>query len=219
MNCDPIARLYRTFEYLAFGRELERRRLEFLPETTGCKRALMLGEGDGRFLRSFLDQNAEASVDYVDASAEMLSLARHRAGNHRDRVRFLHAEALHWTPSRPDYDLVVTHFFLDCFDQSGLALLIAKIGQNCLRAKWIVSDFHQPESGFRAFRARCWLRLLYAFFSFTTGLKTSRLPDHRTVLSAHGFHLNRAVESDAGLLISELWIQDVENPSPAPTNS
>ncbi len=207
MNCDSIARWYRFFEYSAFGRELERRRFEFLPRTTGCKHALMLGEGDGRFLQLFLQQNPEAGVDYVDSSAKMLSLARRRAGSHHARVRFHQADALHWTPPGDGYDLIVTHFFLDCFNQSGLVHLIAGIARHTTQATWIVSDFHQPQRGFAALRATCWLRLLYAFFRFTTGLRARKLPDHRTILTANGFRLERAIESEAGLLVSELWRQ------------
>ena len=207
MNCDPIARWYRFFEYSAFGHELERRRFEFLPQTTGSRHALMLGEGDGRFLRLFLDQNPEATVDCVDSSSKMLSLAKQRAGSHHTRVGFYQADALHWTPPRDDYDLIVTHFFLDCFNQSEASLLIAGIAQHAAQAQWIVSDFHQPQQGFAALRATCWLRVLYAFFRFTTGLRTHQLPDHRALLTAKGFRLERAIESQAGLLVSELWKQ------------
>ena len=100
MNCDPIARWYRFFEYGAFGRALERRRFAFLAETANSKRVLMLGEGDGRFLEAFLQSNREATVDYVDASEQMLSLAKRRAGIHAGRVEFHHADALSWIPPR-----------------------------------------------------------------------------------------------------------------------
>ncbi|MEO8127475.1 MAG: class I SAM-dependent methyltransferase [Bryobacteraceae bacterium] len=207
MNCDPIARWYRYFEYGAFGRELERRRFEFLTETAHCKHALMLGEGDGRFLQMFLNQNPEATVDYVDSSREMLLLASRRAGLHQDHVSFHCADASAWLPPRADYDLIVTHFFLDCFSQSDLATLIQRIASHASQARWIVSDFHQPPRGFAALRATCWLSVLYAFFRLTTGLKTRSLPDHRSILSANGFSLERIVESEASLLVSELWTQ------------
>jgi len=207
MNCDPIARWYRFFEYGAFGRELERRRFAFIAETAHCKHALMLGEGDGRFLERFLDQNPDATLDYVDSSAGMLSLARPRAGVHQARVSFHHADVLAWTPLRDNYDLIVTHFFLDCFSQHDLAILIRAIAGHASQAKWIVSDFRQPRRGLAAVRAACWLKLLYSFFGITTGLKTRALPDHRTILAANGFRLERAIESEAGLLTSELWTQ------------
>ncbi len=207
MDCDRIARWYRYFEYGAFGRKLERRRFEFLAESRTVRHVLMLGEGDGRFLQAFLALNAEATVDYVDSSAKMLSLAEGRAGPDGSRVRFHHASALYWTPPRNDYDLIVTHFFLDCFNENDLAILIGRIAANAVQATWIVSDFHQPQRGFQAIRAASWLRLLYTSFGITTGLKTQSLADYRGALRRNGFQLVRAVEAEAGLLISELWKQ------------
>jgi len=207
MNCDPIARWYRFMEYGAFGRALERRRFAFLTESATAKRVLMLGEGDGRFLKAFLQSNQDATVDYVDASEKMLSLAKHRAGDDGHRVAFHHANALAWSPPRGDYDLIVTHFFLDCFNEVELAELVPRIAAHGSAATWIVSDFHQPKAGFAALHAASWLRLLYLFFRFTTGLRTKSLADYRTALHNSGFRLQRSAEVQAGLLISELWKQ------------
>jgi ubiquinone/menaquinone biosynthesis C-methylase UbiE len=168
----------------------------------------MLGEGDGRFLRAFLDSNPEATVDYVDASAQMLALAKQRAGAASEsRVNLHQADALQWTPPRGDYDLIVTHFFLDCFDEDEVAAIIHRIATRARQARWIVSDFRQPKRGFRAVRAASWLWLLYSFFRITTGLKTRSLADYRSALRDNGFQLNRAITADGGLLVSELWIR------------
>ena len=94
MNCDRLARWYRWLEYLGWGRGLERRREQFLPETSDARHVLMLGEGDGRFLAAFLRANPHAEVDYVDLSVGMLALAEKRAGAAATgRVRFHHADA------------------------------------------------------------------------------------------------------------------------------
>ncbi len=63
--------MYRWLEYVTFGRELERRRFRYLAEVAGTKRALILGDGDGRFLSRFAAVSS-ATIDYVDASAGML---------------------------------------------------------------------------------------------------------------------------------------------------
>ena len=54
MNCDLIAPHYWWIERLGMGRALERRRRWFLPELGNARRALVLGDGDGRFLRELL---------------------------------------------------------------------------------------------------------------------------------------------------------------------
>lgn len=201
MNCDPIARWYRWLEYAGFGRALERRRLAFLKDAADAKRGLVLGEGDGRFLVRLLEQNRWASIDYVDLSAGMLELARARAGS--DRVTYHRADALTIPLPAVEYDLVCTHFFLDCLDGGDLKRMIARIADSCApRARWIVSEFREP---------RVWARAivsgLYFFFRWTTGLRTRELVDHRPLLAHAGFELTRCQEARFGLLVSELWIK------------
>ena len=80
MNCDLIAPHYWWIERLGMGRTLERRRRWFLPEIGNARRALVLGDGDGRFLKELLRRNSVLSADYVDLSGRMLELARQKAG-------------------------------------------------------------------------------------------------------------------------------------------
>ena len=189
------------------GRALERCRLTFLPDIGDTWRVLMLGEGDGRFLAAFLRSNPRAVVDCVDLSARMLELAGQRAGEGAGRVRFHHADAREWPlPTGVKYDLIVTHFFLDCFTTEQLAPLLVRCASAATEhARWVVSDFHQPARGFAAWRARVWIGGLYAFFRLTTGLRVRRLPMYHAALQAHGFHCERATTAEMGLLISELW--------------
>ena len=206
MNCDGLARWYRWLEYLGLGRKLERCRGAFLPEIADARRVLVLGDGDGRFLAAFLRANAVAEVDAVDSSARMLTLARQRTADHAARVRFHHAEVSGWQPPGADYDLIVTHFFLDCFTTEQLTPLAA--GWKAVAtedARWVVSDFHQPAHGFAAWRARLWIGGLYAFFRLATGLRVRRLPDHRAVLETQGFRCEQTILADREMLTAELW--------------
>lgn len=201
MNCDRIARAYRWLEYLAFGRALERRRYRFLADAAGARRALILGDGDGRFLARFTALS-EASIECVDASARMLELARARAGDRRIAYRQADARTLPLAPA--EYDLIVTHFFLDCFNEHDLESLIARTALAAQPgALWIVSEFRQPRW------ADPLLGALYLFFRVTTGLTTRRLTDHRPLLTKHGFHLHREETSHRGLLASELWTRSI----------
>ena len=207
MNCDRIARVYRRLEYLGFGRELERRRFRYLADVAGARRVLALGEGDGRFLARLARQNPEASIDYADASARMLELARGRAGE--QRVHYCLGAALTMPLARAEYDLVATHFFLDCFDEREAPAVVARVAEAARpAAQWLISEFRQPPHGWRAAWAGLWLRGLYLFFAAATGLKTRRLVDHRPLLARHGFRLEREETSRFGLLASELWVRD-----------
>ena len=79
LNFDPLARPYRWLEYATFGRALERCRFHFLPALTGARRALVLGDGDGRFLARLLRANPELEADVVDCSPAMLRLLQRTA--------------------------------------------------------------------------------------------------------------------------------------------
>ena len=207
MNCDGLARWYRLLEYAGFGRSLERRRTAFLARMTTARRVLVLGDGDGRFLSAFLRSNRFAEVDSVDNSAAMLALARGRVGKaDAARVRFHHADVRRWQPPPVSYDLIVTHFFLDCFPDAVLQPLVTRLAAFAAPgARWVVSEFRQPVDGLAAWHARAWLAGLYAFFRITTGLRVRRLPEHAASLEAVGFHLEREVVAHFGLLTSQLW--------------
>ena len=77
-NFDHIARPYRWLEYLTFGPYLERCRFHFLDQLKRHRRALILGDGDGRFTARLLATNPQISVDAVDSSAAMLNLLSER---------------------------------------------------------------------------------------------------------------------------------------------
>ena len=195
MNCDRIARWYRWFEYAGFGRALERRREAFLGDVANARRVLALGDGDGRALAALLAAAPQACVDYIDISARMLVLARERSG--REHVNYRCEDARVAPLPTAEYDLIVTHFFLDCFDETDLEPLIARLADAATpQARWLISEF----------RGNGWLvRALYFFFRIATDLRTRRLVDHHPLLNRHGFRLVRYQTAWRELLASELW--------------
>lgn len=192
---DIVARWYRYLERAGFGGALWKRRVEFLPELGNARRVLMAGEGDGRFLRAFLERNPVATVTYVDASARMLALARERAGD--ERVAYLQRDLGAGEPVAGEFDAIVTHFFLDCFAEEELAAVVQRLGRAPV---WVISEFQTPH-----WAGRGLVRLLYAFFGWTTGLRVTQLPDYPAALRAAGFNLAQRREAWGGLLVSELW--------------
>jgi SAM-dependent methyltransferase len=213
MNCDRIARWYRWLEYATCGRALERRRLRYLDAVTDAKRVLMLGEGDGRFLGAFVQRSQQSSVDSVEISLEMMRLAKCRAEN-GGRVVFHCADARLFSFPEGAYDLIATHFFLDCFSTEDSAALITRIAYAAApKAEWLISEFHQPANGLAHYWTGILIRACYFGFRLTTGLETKRLPEYREALKANGFRRMRAELASGGLLISELWERDL---TPAP---
>jgi SAM-dependent methyltransferase len=203
-----IARPYRWLEYLTLGKALEECRAHFLPQLGDRQRALVLGDGDGRFLAQLLARNSHLEADAVDTSATMLELLRQRceaaALDADTRLRTYHSNALTF-PLAGRYDLVVTHFFLDCFTQSELDTLVARVASTLAPgALWLVSDFRIP-SGLIRHPARIFVRSLYLAFRVLTGLRTTQLPDHIAALTRTGLVCVVHRHSLAGLLTTELW--------------
>jgi ubiquinone/menaquinone biosynthesis C-methylase UbiE len=205
MNCDPIAPYYAAMEFAVFGRTLERCRFHFLPDISNARRALVLGDGDGRFLRRLLDSCPNLSADYVDSSAAMLARAKHTSGS--ARANYHHADVLSTPLPAANYDLVATHFLLDCFTAEQQGEFAERIAITAPNARWLVSEFRIPQ-GPLGRPARAMIGLMYRFFRIATGLKTRSLSDHRPALQASGFRLIATQPHAQGLVVSELWTRD-----------
>lgn len=210
MNFDRIAPHYRWIEMLCAGPLLQRCRTAFLGELPSPRHTLIVGEGNGRFLVNFLRIHPDARVTCVEASAEMLRLARARlraSGLDSRGVEFLHADILSWPPPPRRFDLLVTHFFLDCFRADQLAAVIARLAAAAApEARWLVADFREPTSGFAKWRARAIIQSLYLFFRGVARLSATRLTPPDALLTRHGFVLRGRLTWDWGLLHSDLWV-------------
>ena len=204
-NFDPIARIYRYAEYLTLGPLLQRTRTHFLPQLPPRHRALVLGDGDGRFLSQLLTQQPHLQALAVDTSATMLDLLRQRCKPHANRLETLQASALTITPSR-DTDLITTHFFLDCLTQPELNTLAQTIAnQTTPGTLWLLSDFGPPHPRLLRPFAALYIRALYFAFRTLTGLRVTHLPDPQSALTAAGFRRIARHDLLHGLLYTEIW--------------
>ena len=207
-NFDRIARPYRLLEYLSIGRLLEKTRFTFMHRMQCAKKALVLGDGDGRFTAKLLQENDAVRVTAVDISPEMLRLMRERCSWAGGRLKTVNTDALSFCrEDSQKYDLVVTHFFLDCLSQSEvneLAALVASLTEP--EAVWVLSEFAIPRNAMRL-PARVLVRGLYAAFRIVTGLRTSRLPDHSSALKSAGFMKVEMQSRMAGILCAERWVR------------
>jgi cyclopropane fatty-acyl-phospholipid synthase-like methyltransferase len=207
VNFDRVARPYRWLEYLSFGPWLAHCRSAQLAHLTNTRHALLLGDGDGRFLARLLAVNPIVTADVVDSSRSMLTLLERRirkSGEHQ-RICLHHTDALTWTPTGT-YDLIVSHFFLDCFFPHQLEQLFDSVLPHALPgAQWVISEFAIPRNPFTAYLSRGFIRWLYRAFGWTTGLRVRALPDYAAVLLRRGLILSQDRRYLAGLLCSQLW--------------
>jgi len=212
MSFDVLAPHYRWMELVSAGEKLQRCRTAFLSRVPKANNILILGEGNGRFLVECRRRFPRAAITVVDASARMLELARKRLarqGITSDQINFIRADALAWEPPTGAFDLIVTHFFLDCFRADQLELLIPKLSRAAApKANWLLADFRAAAAGWRRGRSRVILWLMYRFFIAATQLPARNLTAPDDLLERNGFHRRAREIYDWELLHSDWWQSD-----------
>lgn len=206
MNFDRVAPHYRRLETLAFGAQLQKARSAFVRQISAPRRALVVGEGDGRFLEVLRRAHPELQIECLDASARMLALARSRVGDAYSQ--FLQADIREVAFPADRYDLIVTHFFLDCFHEGALREVVEKLSAAAMPgAAWLIADFQLPPRGWWLQSARILIATMYFFFRVVAGIEARRLIDVGPLLSAHGWRLTNEIISTHGLVRSQCWTQ------------
>ncbi len=211
-NFSLVAPFYRWMELVTFGTALQKRREFFLAEVLTAKNVLILGDGDGRFAFRFLERltqtGGSVSVDFIDNSPSMIRLARARLDPLTGPTCALRLQLsdVHSAQFRGPYDLVVTHFFLDCFTESELREWVPRVASHTREgARWLISEFAIPKHNPWRFLGRVLVRSMYLFFKLFARLQATRLPEYGAILRQSGFVPVEHNSPLRGLLLSELW--------------
>ena len=121
-------------------------------------------------------------------------------------VRFLHRDITSWAAPEHYYDVVVTHFVLDCFPEAALAGIIKMLARAATAdANWLLADFCAPRNEWARLRARGWLALMYLFFRVTARIEARELVDPTPFMQGEEFALVRQHLFQKGMLKSEMW--------------
>lgn len=210
MSFDNLAPYYRSMERWTAGGRLQKARTAFLEVIPVPRRILTVGEGHGPFLLECCRRFPEASIVCVDASAAMMVQAKDalkKGGLSDARVQWVRADALTWEPPAASFDLIVTHFFLDCFTEAQISTLIPRLAEAADRhASWLLADFQVPQGLWRGLRSKSILAMLYLFFGMVTRVPARKLVIPDPFLQAAGWRLQKRVEYEWGLLKSDWWV-------------
>jgi tRNA (cmo5U34)-methyltransferase len=166
---DLLAPAYTFLIRKVFGKTLERAQCHFLHYLKPDDHILMLGGGDGTFLKVLLATHPNLRIDYIDISPRMIALAKQKTPT-SSTVNFIVGTEEN-IPNTP-YSVVITNFYLDLFSDKTLKTIIEKI-KSCMQPKayWFATDFVHE---------KWWhglmLWLMYRFFRITTGIEAKRLP-------------------------------------------
>lgn len=199
-----LASSYVWLERVAFGRALIKARLALLAELNGAKSILVLGEGDGRFLASLLEHLPHAQIVVIEQSPKMIARAKKRLTSLK-RVRFVCADAL--TVSLDEsFDVIVTCFFLDLFDDAQIAQLMQRVIPYLkLSGFWYYADFVVPRASLEKIYALLYLKLMFWFFAWQTSFKQTQLVNPHSFFLATGFTLKLERRSHFNFLTTRLY--------------
>ena len=178
---DKIASIYDRLARIVFGKSIQQAQVYFLDHVPSQSKVLILGGGSGWLLQHLLELKPDCEVYYIEASEKMLELSKAKV-NQSSRVHFIHGTENN-IPSNVQFDVAITHFYLDLFTDALLNVSLEKI-QTTLKSNsiWLATDFINGK--------RVWqgvlLSVMYLFFRVTCGIESSKLPDWNQQLQRMG---------------------------------
>lgn len=204
---DRVASLYPLLERLVYAHRLSAARHAFLPALSRRANCLLLGEGNGRFLRRLLEQSPHTTATVVEISPRMIDCAQKSLPpSCRQRVNWLEASALDIRLPVESFDAVITHYFFDLFPPAGQRQIL----QNTLPALklggvWQDSEFLSGgNTVVTALRNRARLALAYRFLGLLCDFPARTLHCPGTLFQAHGLTL-KSETTHHGQTTARLW--------------
>ncbi|MCM8538240.1 MAG: class I SAM-dependent methyltransferase [Lentisphaeraceae bacterium] len=201
IDFSAIAPVYDLLGALFFGGKLHNSQLENLKNIPSkFKHILVIGGGTGKFLKELVASKQFEKLTYIDISPKMIDLAKSKVPDTKN-IDFIVGDET--TIPDHSFDLIVTHYFLDCFDQTEFEKIAdLLLSQLCAGGYWSMVDFYiHPKS---TWIRKVFVRFLYKFFKLTCRLETKELPDFDLWFSKN-LILKKDVSSCKKLLKSSVY--------------
>jgi tRNA (cmo5U34)-methyltransferase len=188
---DLVAPIYDGLAALVFGGAIRRAQTRLLPALREAERALIIGGGTGWFLLELLDRTDVEHVLYVEKSENMLNKSRDlliaRAPQWLNRVEFRLGTEESVTAQDGGFDLLVTNFFLDLFQDTNCSNMIEQLASKLSSSgRWLFVDFHTPEGGWQRTASDALYTVMYGFFSLTSQIESRRPPEYQATFDRLG---------------------------------
>ena len=208
MNFDFIARHYNWIEKIIFRSDLEKFRSMNIELIKDAKSILLLGDGDGRFLEQVSKMGTEAQIVSVDSSAKMINLSQIKVKTSHLNVEFNCSKIENFKPSESfNPDLIIAHFFLDCFTYDEALLILDRITRwAAADAKFIISDFSitKKVSSHRVYQ-KILTNIMISFFSLFCGISARILLNIPKLMTSSGWNCLSQKRSRHGFINSWIW--------------
>ena len=208
ISFDRVAPHYDTLARLVFGKSIRRAQLYFLDQIPPNARVLVVGGGTGWLLVELLRRREVAQVTYLEASQQMLTMARQKVRANSlsaGRVRFVHGTEQALAPEER-FSVVITNFVLDMYAGEVLDHLMQTLAAQLEPdGRWLFTDFRISDQK----RHRGWQRLMaramYGFFHLTAGIAHQSLPPYHQHFLKHEFQMTHERSFYGDFMVSRLY--------------
>lgn len=192
---DRLAGLYDGMVRLVYGKSLKKAQLEALNYIPKGRTVLIIGGGTGWFLKELLLHCQPRKVLYVDLSEKMLIKSREAIAKLpetlKDRVFFVQG-GVEKLSDLPQHEVLVTHFFLDLWQERLERVGDALEGILAAEGIWSQVDFFIPKSGWKRWRAKVLIWLMYRFFRICCKIEARKLPDFEAFFEERGYRESKS---------------------------
>lgn len=195
-----IAPYYDQLAAFIFGKSILEAQLCYLELIPPNAKILVLGGGTGKWISELIQFNNTCKIWFVDASSKMVELAKDNLKD-TEQVAFIHG-AEDKIP-KLQFDVIITHFFLDMFTNQQLYNLIGKlVNDTNSPSMWIAADFE---------KSKYWhallLRFMFLFFRQSGTMDNNELPDWNAILKSHRFKIAASKSSFGKFIQSRLYVK------------
>lgn len=197
-----IAPFYDQLAWFVFGNAIYKAQTSHLSCVQKHSRVLVLGGGTGKWLRELVRLNESCTIFYVEASSKMLDKAKENL-NDSDRIKFIHGTEDNLRNEQ--FDIIITHFFLDMYTNLQLTQLTKKIKSlmNGKDARWLVADFENSKFWHVPF-----LTIMYYFFNVTNSISTRHLPNWNVIIEDNSFQCINATSYYGKFIRSRVYTNE-----------
>lgn len=199
-----MAPFYPILEGWVFGSRLDNARNAFYDAVLQANRVLLVGEGNGRFLKSLLAQKMGGCIKVVEKTPMMVRLAKDRIRSLpeiRCDLEFIQTDFRNYRPEQ-QFDCVVTHFFLDQFNPPAQETVIERIAELSIAdAIWINVDFTSPKT--LGGRVLMWSQ--YVFFRVLSRIEATRGFDETAAAGKTGWIVADTLSFLGGLVVAKQY--------------
>ena len=180
---DRVAFCYDFLARLVFGNAIVSAQEYYLREIKDGDHVLILGGGTGWILDSILRESNPGEIWYIDSSPKMIDRSKARTKN-PERIHFI-TGTTDQIPGHISFDVIITNFFLDMFNDDRLPGIISEIVK-CASPDgvWLCSDFINTGKSSH----KILLKMMFLFFRLTADLENNQLPDWESTLIRGGVY-------------------------------